>query len=119
MTQTYHRFLVSTLADGDCRLHPIQKLKQVKQSTNSLKDVMGKAKKTRKFALAKKMISPKDSRVKSNAVAAKEKESKEKAAKAPRQVEQSVSALWFQYNAQLGPPYQVLVDTNFINFSIR
>jgi U3 small nucleolar RNA-associated protein 24 len=80
---------------------------------------MGKAKKTRKFALAKKMISPKDNRVKSNVVAAKEKESKEKAEKAPRQVEQSVSALWFQYNAQLGPPYQVLVDTNFINFSIR
>jgi U3 small nucleolar RNA-associated protein 24 len=80
---------------------------------------MGRAKKTRKFALAKKMISPKDNRVKSNVVAAKEKDSKEKAAKGPRQVEQSVSALWFQYNAQLGPPYQVLVDTNFINFSIR
>jgi U3 small nucleolar RNA-associated protein 24 len=80
---------------------------------------MGRAKKTRKFALAKKMISPKDSRIKSNALAAKEKENKERAEKAPRQVEQAVSALWFQYNAQLGPPYHVLVDTNFINFSIR
>jgi U3 small nucleolar RNA-associated protein 24 len=80
---------------------------------------MGRAKKTRKFALAKKMISPKDSRVKSNALVAKEKESKERAERAPRQVEQAVSALWFQYNAQLGPPYHVLVDTNFINFSIR
>ena len=29
------------------------------------------------------------------------------------------SALYFKYNTQLGPPYQVLVDTNFINFSIR
>ncbi len=29
------------------------------------------------------------------------------------------SALYFRYNTQLGPPYQVLVDTNFINFSIR
>ena len=29
------------------------------------------------------------------------------------------SALYFKYNTQLGPPYQVIVDTNFINFSIR
>jgi U3 small nucleolar RNA-associated protein 24 len=27
--------------------------------------------------------------------------------------------MFFKYNAQLGPPYQVIVDTNFINFSIR
>jgi len=80
---------------------------------------MGKAKKTRKFAVVKKTISPKDSRVKSNAIVLKEKEARAAAEKAPRQVEQAVSALWFQYNAQLGPPYHVLVDTNFINFSIR
>jgi hypothetical protein len=29
------------------------------------------------------------------------------------------AALFFRHNTQLGPPYQVLVDTNFINFSIR
>ena len=29
------------------------------------------------------------------------------------------TALFFKYNTQLGPPYQVLVDTNFINFSIK
>lgn len=29
------------------------------------------------------------------------------------------SALFFRYNTQLGPPYRVLIDTNFINFSIR
>ena len=29
------------------------------------------------------------------------------------------SALFFKHNTQLGPPYQVLVDTNFINFSIK
>lgn len=29
------------------------------------------------------------------------------------------SCLFFQYNTQLGPPYHVLVDTNFINFSIK
>lgn len=33
--------------------------------------------------------------------------------------EKASSALFFKYNTQLGPPYQVLVDTNFINFSIR
>ena len=32
---------------------------------------------------------------------------------------QTSSALFFQYNTQLGPPYHVLVDTNFINFSIQ
>ena len=32
---------------------------------------------------------------------------------------QASSALFFQYNTQLGPPYHILVDTNFINFSIQ
>jgi len=80
---------------------------------------MGKAKKTRKFAVTKKIISTKDTRVKSvqekNDLQRKQKLEKEK----PKQVEQAVSALFFQYNTQLGPPYHILVDTNFINFSIR
>lgn len=29
------------------------------------------------------------------------------------------SALFFQYNTQLGPPYHILVDTNFVNFAIK
>lgn len=29
------------------------------------------------------------------------------------------SALFFQYNTQLGPPYHILIDTNFINFSVK
>ena len=29
------------------------------------------------------------------------------------------AALFFRYNTQLGPPYQIIIDTNFINFSIR
>jgi len=32
---------------------------------------------------------------------------------------QTSSALFFQYNTQLGPPFHILVDTNFINFSIK
>lgn len=80
---------------------------------------MGKAKKTRKFAVAKKVISPKDTRVKSVAKAAKDKQEKQRKKDEPRHVDQGVSALFFQYNEQLGPPYHVLVDTNFLNFSIR
>lgn len=80
---------------------------------------MGKAKQTRKFAVAKKIISPKDTRIRENAEKAKKKLDERKKEEAPRQVEQASSALFFQYNEQLGPPYHVLVDTNFINFSIR
>jgi U3 small nucleolar RNA-associated protein 24 len=80
---------------------------------------MGKTKQTRKFAVAKRMISPKDDRVRANAEKAKAELQAKKEAQKPRHVEQAVSALFFQYNTQLGPPYHVLVDTNFINFSIR
>jgi U3 small nucleolar RNA-associated protein 24 len=30
-----------------------------------------------------------------------------------------LSGLFFSHNTQLGPPYHVLIDTNFINFSIQ
>ena len=82
---------------------------------------MGKQKQTRKFAVAKAIISAKDPRIKAN----QEKQAKEEKAlvvkntTAPKHVEQTSSALFFQYNTQLGPPYHVLVDTNFINFSIK
>jgi len=82
---------------------------------------MAKAKKTRKFAVTKRLISPKDSRIKSNAVKqhALQQEAIEKAKQKPKQVSQAISSLFFQYNTQLGPPYRILLDTNFINFSIR
>ncbi|KAI1283207.1 rRNA-processing protein FCF1 -like protein [Halotydeus destructor] len=31
----------------------------------------------------------------------------------------SSTAMYFRYNQQLGPPFQILCDTNFINFSIK
>lgn len=80
---------------------------------------MGKAKQTRKFAVAKKMMSHKDERVRSNLEKTQQKQKEAKKKAEPRHVEQANSALFFQYNTQLGPPYHVLVDTNFINFSIR
>lgn len=32
---------------------------------------------------------------------------------------QQSSALFFQYNTQLGPPYHILIDTNFVHYSIK
>ncbi|KAF9580218.1 rRNA-processing protein fcf1, partial [Lunasporangiospora selenospora] len=32
---------------------------------------------------------------------------------------QVASSMFFNYNSALGPPYRILVDTNFINFSIQ
>lgn len=71
---------------------------------------MGKAKKTRKFAEVKRMMNPKD---------LKPPKPKKKEEEEVRHVDKTPAALFFRYNTQLGPPYQVIIDTNFINFSIR
>jgi U3 small nucleolar RNA-associated protein 24 len=71
---------------------------------------MGKTKKTKRFATVKRMISSSDDRVKK--VAKIEK-------KETKQVTQVSSSLFFRHNESLGPPYHVIVDTNFINFSIQ
>ncbi len=82
---------------------------------------MGKQKKTRKFAVAKKVIKPNDPRIKANQEKQAKQVLKEKKAKeeAPVHVDKTPSSLFFSYNTQLGPPYHILVDTNFINFSIK
>lgn len=36
-----------------------------------------------------------------------------------RHVELAASSMFFQHNSALGPPYRVLVDTNFINFALQ
>ncbi|KAG2453825.1 hypothetical protein CHLRE_16g679450v5 [Chlamydomonas reinhardtii] len=74
---------------------------------------MGKMKKTRKFAEVKRMLNPKDAEPPAKRQKTEKKEDE------VRHVEKVSSALFFRYNTQLGPPYQVLVDTNFINFSIK
>lgn len=48
--------------------------------------------------------------------AAKKKAIEEKAV---NHVTTAPSSLFFQHNTALGPPYRVLVDTNFINFSLQ
>lgn len=52
------------------------------------------------------------------AIVVKKKENAEKEA-AKKHIDQVPTAMFFEYNSQLGPPYNVLVDTNFINFSIK
>ncbi|CAM8889296.1 unnamed protein product [Rhodiola kirilowii] len=79
---------------------------------------MGKAKKSPKFAVMKKLVSSKAlKRHKEDVLTVKKKDTEKD--KLPRNVPQVSSALFFKYNTALGPPYRVLVDTNFINFSIQ
>ncbi|KAM9894471.1 hypothetical protein OXX79_008688 [Metschnikowia pulcherrima] len=75
---------------------------------------MGKGKKTRKFALMKRAIKTNDSKLKKPADKPKEKD-----VELTKSVPQVSSALFFQYNQAIKPPYQVLIDTNFFNFSIQ
>ena len=87
---------------------------------------MGKQKraKTKKFAAVKRMISPNDARIKKPAVNPNQsgklaKKQKGKRDDEVRNVAQTSTALFFSQNESLGPPYHVLIDTNFINFSIQ
>jgi U3 small nucleolar RNA-associated protein 24 len=81
---------------------------------------MGKQRKTRQFAAVKRIINPKDARTDQ-----KEAEAKKKAAEDKKKQDAIThapvpsSAMFFKYNTALGPPYHILVDTNFINFSIQ
>ncbi|KAJ1911326.1 rRNA-processing protein fcf1 [Tieghemiomyces parasiticus] len=79
--------------------------------------------KTNKGAIAakflkKRMLTIKDPRRK-DVVIAERKAAEEKAKKQVSHVDQVSSSLFFKYNTALGPPYHVLIDTNFINFAIR
>uniref|UniRef100_A0A8I3ML07 FCF1 rRNA-processing protein n=2 Tax=Canis lupus familiaris TaxID=9615 RepID=A0A8I3ML07_CANLF len=79
---------------------------------------MGKQKKTRKYATMKRMLSLRDQRLKEkDRLKPKKKEKKVPSVLKEREVPQHASCLFFQYNTQLGPPYHILVDTNFVNFS--
>ncbi|XP_050519761.1 rRNA-processing protein FCF1 homolog [Daktulosphaira vitifoliae] len=85
---------------------------------------MTKSKKSKKilnkrFATMKKMIKPTDSRIKEEKRTVIKKKKKDEKAVVVRQVAQTSSALFFEFNTQLGPPYHILVDTNFVNFSIK
>lgn len=81
---------------------------------------MGKGKKRK--MVTKAMIRNTDSRVKALKSMNEEDEHKEAEKKAGMEItvaRQYPSHMFFSYNANLGPPYHVLLDTNFINFSIQ
>ncbi|CAI6341739.1 unnamed protein product [Periconia digitata] len=103
---------------------------------------MGVAKKTRKFAQMKRVIGQRDARLKKNQMAGEiEAKKKEEAKKAKREMyaftlhsfypkccktDQSVaispqapSSMFFMANEALGPPYRVLIDTNFLSHTVR
>lgn len=69
-----------------------------------LKDEMGAAAERRQILENKNRVLDDEDIVKNNGVV---------------EIEQTPSSLFFEYNSQLGPPYQILVDTNFINFSLQ
>ncbi|CEJ61377.1 Putative DUF652 domain protein [Penicillium brasilianum] len=77
---------------------------------------MGVQKKTRKFAVAKRTIQLRDSRLKAN----EKTDKNDKAGNSGKdEAPQAPSSLFFQYNTALSPPYSVLVDTNFISHTIQ
>lgn len=76
---------------------------------------MGKAKKTRKISV-KRMVKADDQRIKKNQDGEKKRDEDKELIKSVPQVS---SALFFQYNQAIKPPYQIIIDTNFFNFSIQ
>ncbi|RYP88473.1 hypothetical protein DL770_004637 [Monosporascus sp. CRB-9-2] len=84
---------------------------------------MGVAKKTRKFAQVKRVISRRDSRRKENAGKADAANAQKAKVTANndiiREVPQMPSSLFFQFNENLKPPYSVLVDTNFLSHTVQ
>jgi U3 small nucleolar RNA-associated protein 24 len=74
---------------------------------------MGKARKTRKFAQVKRTISLKDKRKNP------EPAPKPVSPDAPVHYTMQPSHLFFLANPALDPPYHILLDTNFLNFSIQ
>ncbi|KAI3657125.1 hypothetical protein MP638_003948 [Amoeboaphelidium occidentale] len=80
---------------------------------------MGKTKVTRKFAAVKRLINPNDTRLKDAKEKQDAKKKKQEDLEAVRHIPQVASSMFFKYNEALGPPYHILVDTNFINFAIQ
>ena len=83
----------------------------------------GKANKMKKvvaqrYAQLKRLVKPSDERIKEKDRQIRKKKEDKNVLK-PMEKPQASSALFFSYNTQLGPPYHIILDTNFINFSIK
>ena len=79
---------------------------------------MGKQRKTRQFAKVKRMLSKKDSRLQKDIKKPDVKKVNDDELEL-KEVQKVSSALFFASNTNIRPPYQVIIDTNFINFSIQ
>ncbi|KAK4453239.1 Fcf1-domain-containing protein [Podospora aff. communis PSN243] len=79
---------------------------------------MGVAKRTRKFATVKRLIGKRDERRKTQAEKNAELELTKKKEEPVREIPQMPSSMFFQHNTALVPPYQVLVDTNFLSRTV-
>jgi len=67
----------------------------------------------------KRVISLKDNRLKEKDRQVDKKKKDDPTVLKVMEKPQQSSALFFSYNTQLGPPFHVILDTNFINFSIK
>eukprot|EP00871_Galdieria_phlegrea_P000467 jgi/Galph1/1420/GphlegSOOS_G110.1 len=81
---------------------------------------MGRMKRTRKFAQVQRRLNPNDQRLQIKqwskqdaAPILNQRKDQEKLQELP-----VPTSLFFSYNTALGPPFHVLMDTNFINFSV-
>lgn len=73
---------------------------------------MGVQRRTRKFAQVKRTISKRDARLETLSATTKGDED-------VQVIPQQPSSLFFSHNCALGPPYSILVDTNFISQSVK
>uniref|UniRef100_A0A915Q3Y1 rRNA-processing protein FCF1 homolog n=1 Tax=Setaria digitata TaxID=48799 RepID=A0A915Q3Y1_9BILA len=81
---------------------------------------MGNLKKARKFATRlAKIIKPTDSRIKESDRIIRKKKKEDQQALKIVEAPQVSTAMFLKYNTQLGPPFHVIIDTNFVNFSIK
>ncbi|KAM3135995.1 rRNA-processing protein fcf1 [Paramecium bursaria] len=81
---------------------------------------MGKQTKVKKFATIKRMIGKNDPRIKKQHPETQKKEQPQGPNDITiREITQEPSHLFFRHNPSLGPPYRIILDTNFINFSIQ
>lgn len=82
---------------------------------------MGVQKRTRKFAQVKRVIGQRDARLKQNQLKQQTEDKKKvrKSNELVREIPQVSSALFYQHNTALIPPYSVLVDTNFLSHTVQ
>lgn len=82
---------------------------------------MGVQKRTRKFATTKRIISQRDARLKKNqdTNTSSAQSKKKKADDLIREIPQAPSNLFFAHNTALQPPYQILLDTNFLSHTVH